>query len=264
MGIRAVVLGSGSAGNATCIEGGGTRVLLDAGFSCRELQARLGAVGVEPRRIDALVITHEHADHMRGAPLFSQKHKVPLYCTAATYRAAGLGRAGDYGHGAYAHVEVEPGAAFEIGGLRLRSFPVPHDAVETVGYAVECDGGRFGYATDLGHHTGAVREALRDCDLLMLESNHDVDMLQRGPYPAIVKQRVLGRHGHLDNETAAALLCEVTTERTRRVILAHLSRTNNRPDLALGAARRAFQARGRKAPDLHPAAQAGPSAWFEA
>jgi len=140
---------------------------------------------------------------------------------------------------------------------------VPHDAADTVGYAVECDGGRFGYATDLGHDAGTVRESLRDCDLLMLESNHDVDMLRRGPYPQVVKERVLSRHGHLDNETAAALLCDVATERTRRVILAHLSRTNNRPDLALLAARGEFERRGRRAPVLHPARQAAPSEWFE-
>ena len=264
MGIRLVVLGSGSAGNATCIEGGGARVLLDAGFSCRELGSRLRAVGVEPERLDALVITHEHADHIRGAALFSQTYEIPVYCTTATFRAAGLERAGVHGHGVFAHIAVEPGRAFEVGGLRLRPFPVPHDAADTVGYAVECEGGRFGYATDLGHDALPVREALRDCDLLMLESNHDVEMLRRGPYPQVVKERVLGRHGHLDNETAAALLCDVATDRTRRIILAHLSRTNNRPDLALTAARREFERRGRKAPDLHPAEQAAPSGWFDA
>jgi len=264
MGIRLVVLGSGSAGNATCIEGGGARVLLDAGFSCRELGARLGGMGVEPRRVDALVITHEHADHIRGAALFSRTHRVPLYCTPATFRAAGFERAGVHGHGVFEHVPVEPGTSFDVGGLRFRPFPVPHDAAETVGYAVECDGGRFGYATDLGHDAVPVREALRDCDVLMLESNHDVEMLRRGPYPQVVKDRVLGRHGHLDNETAAALLCDVATARTRRIILAHLSRTNNRPDLALTAARREFERCGRKAPALHPAGQAAPSSWFEA
>jgi len=264
MAIRLAVLGSGSAGNATCIEGGGARVLLDAGFSCRELQARLRAVGVEPHRLDALLITHEHADHIRGAALFSLTHKVPLYCTGATFRAAGLARAGVHGHGVFAHVPVAPGAAFEVGGLRLRPFSVPHDAADTVGYAVECDGERFGYATDLGHDAEPVREALRDCDLLMLESNHDLDMLRQGPYPQVVKERVLGRHGHLDNETAAALLCDVATGRTRRVILAHLSRTNNRPELALKATRREFERHGKRAPDLHPAGQAAPSSWFEA
>ncbi len=263
MAIRLAVLGSGSAGNATCIEGGGARVLLDAGFSCRELTARLRSVGVEPHRLDAVVITHEHADHIRGAALFSQTHKVPLYCTAATFRAAGLQRAGVHGHGVFGYVAVEPGTAFQVGGLRLEPFAVPHDAVDTVGYAVECAGIRFGYATDLGHDPETVRAALRDCDVLMLESNHDVEMLRQGPYPQVIKDRVLSRHGHLDNETAAALLCDVATERTRRVVLAHLSRTNNRPELALLATRRAFERRGRKTPDLHPAVQASPSGWFE-
>jgi phosphoribosyl 1,2-cyclic phosphodiesterase len=263
MTFRMAVLGSGSAGNATCIEGGGARVLLDAGFSCRELGARLRSVGVEPHRLDAILITHEHADHIRGAALFSQKHKVPVYCTAATFRAAGFQRAGVYGHGLYAQVEVEAGTPFEIGGLSLLPFSVPHDAVDTVGYAVECGEMRFGYATDLGHDAAPVREALRDCDTLMLESNHDVEMLRRGPYPEVVKERVLGRHGHLDNETAAALLCDVATERTRRVVLAHLSRTNNLPALALRAARGEFERRGRRTPDLHPAGQAAPSGWFE-
>ena len=263
MALRLAVLGSGSAGNATCIEGGGARLLLDAGFSCRELGTRLRAVGVEPHRLDAIVITHEHADHIRGAALFSRTHRVPVYCTEATFRAAGLARAGVHGDGVFAHVEVEAGVAFEVGGLRLVPFPVPHDAVDTVGYSVTCGEGRFGYATDLGHDPEPVRAALGDCDLLMLESNHDVEMLQRGPYPWVVKERVLGRHGHLDNETAAALLCDVATERTRRVILAHLSRTNNRPDLALRAARGEFERRGRTAPDLHPAGQAAPSGWFE-
>jgi phosphoribosyl 1,2-cyclic phosphodiesterase len=263
MTFRMAVLGSGSAGNATCIEGGGARVLLDAGFSCRELAVRLQSVGVEPYRLDAILITHEHADHIRGAALFSQKHKVPVYCTAATFRAAGLQRAEVHGHGVFAHVEVEAGRAFAIGGLGLLPFPVPHDAVDTVGYAVTCNEARLGYATDLGHQTAPIREALQDCDTLMLESNHDVGMLRSGPYPEVVKERVLGRHGHLDNETAAALLCDVATERTRRVVLAHLSRTNNRPALALQAARGEFERRGRRAPDIQPAVQASPSGWME-
>lgn len=261
--MRVVVLGSGSAGNATCIEGGGARLLLDAGFSCRELASRLRAVGVEPHRLDGVLVTHEHADHVRGAALFSKTYKVPLYCTPATFRAAGLSRAAPHGHGAHAHREVEPGASFAVGGLMVAAFPVPHDAVDTVGCTVSCDGKHFGYATDLGHDPEPVRRALDDCDLLMIESNHDVDMLREGPYPVIVKQRVLGRHGHLDNETAAALLCDVATARTGRVILAHLSRTNNRPELALLAARREFERRGRRAPDLHPAGQSAPSPWFE-
>jgi phosphoribosyl 1,2-cyclic phosphodiesterase len=259
MAVRLVVLGSGSAGNATCIEADGARVLIDAGFSARDLAARLQAVGVAPHRLDGVVITHEHADHVRGAALFSRTHRVPVWCTAATYRAAGLGR-----QGLFAHREVEAGVPFAVGGLRLVPFRVPHDAVETVGYRVESNGTRIGYATDLGHDAAEVRAALGGCDLLVLEANHDVDMLRRGPYPQGIKDRVLSRHGHLDNETTAGLLGDLTEGRTRAVVLAHLSRTNNSPGLALDAARRRFERLGRRVPALHAAEQFAPSPWFEA
>ena len=259
MAVRLVVLGSGSAGNATCIEGGGARILIDAGFSCRELAARLEAVGVAPHRLDALVITHEHADHIRGAALFSRTYRVPVWCTAGTFRAANLGR-----QGVPAHREVVAGTPFAIEGLRLTPFRVPHDAVETVGFGVESNGTRIGYATDLGHGADEARLGLAACDLLVLESNHDVGMVRGGPYPQVVKDRVLSRHGHLDNETAAELLGFLAEVRTRTVVLAHLSRTNNRPDLALGAAYRRFEALGRRPPAIHPAGQTAPSQWFEA
>jgi phosphoribosyl 1,2-cyclic phosphodiesterase len=256
--MRAAVLGSGSAGNATCVEADGTRILIDAGFSCRELTARLDAVGIDPRRIDALVITHEHADHIKGAARFSTTYGVPVYCAPATYRAASLDR-----QGVSAHVPVEAGEPFAVGGLRLRPIDVPHDAVATLGFTIESNGSRLGYVTDLGHWPESVGDAIRDCDLLVLESNHDVGMVREGPYPAIVKDRVLGRHGHLDNETAALLACAACTDRTARLVLAHLSRTNNTPDLAIGAARAAFDRAGRPQPALHAAAQDAPSPWFE-
>ncbi len=258
MAIRLAVLGSGSAGNATCIDGGGARILLDAGFSCREMARRLRAVGVEPHRLDGIILTHEHGDHVRGASLFSRTFKVPVLCTDETFRAAGLAEAG-----VHARYPVGAGSPFAIGGMTLRPFTVPHDAAETVGYVVECGGARVGYATDLGHSTAAVRAGLLDCDLLMLEANHDVEMLLRGPYPETVKKRVLGRHGHLDNQTAAELASEVASDRTARIVLAHLSRTNNLPSLALRAALRGFERAGRRAPRLHAADQWVPSPWFE-
>ena len=258
MGIRLAVLGSGSAGNATCIEGEGARVLVDAGFSCRELISRLRAVGVEPHRIDAVIVTHEHADHVRGAPLFSRTHGVPIYCTRATHRAAGLDR-----QNVHATVEIDPETPFAIEGLTIRPFKVPHDAVETIGCTIEGNGARVGYATDLGHGAEAVREGLRDCDLLILESNHDVEMLRAGPYPETIKRRVLSRHGHLDNESAADLAAESASDRTRSIVLAHISRTNNRPDLALRAAQHRFDRAGRRAPRISAADQGRPSSWFE-
>ncbi len=259
MGIRLTVLGSGSAGNATCIAGDGVTILVDAGFSCRELAGRLRAVGVGPESLQGLLITHEHADHVRGAARFSRSFGVPVYCSAATFRAAGLDR-----EAIPEWIEVEAGAPFAVGGLTITPFPVPHDAVDTVGYVVQAEGRRVGYATDLGHGAAPVREGLAGCDLLVLESNHDVDLLQSGPYPEVVKQRILSRHGHLDNESAAELLADVAGERTRRVVLAHLSRTNNRPALAVEAARREFERAGLRPPPIHPADQWTPSPWFEA
>jgi phosphoribosyl 1,2-cyclic phosphodiesterase len=258
MTIRLTVLGSGSAGNATCIVGNGSRLLLDAGFSCRQLGARLEAVGVTPAGLDGIVVTHEHVDHVRGAALFARKHDVPIYCTPSTARAAGL----DGVDGA-ALRSIIPDEPFAVGGLQIKSFPVPHDAVETIGCTVECNGARIGYATDFGHAADSVRQGLADCDLLILEANHDVAMLQSGPYPEQVKRRVLGRHGHLDNETSARLASEVVSERTGCIVLAHLSAKNNRPDLALAAVGKRFERDGRKKPGLYAAGQAEPSPWFE-
>jgi phosphoribosyl 1,2-cyclic phosphodiesterase len=258
MAIRLAVLGSGSGGNATLIDTGSMRLLLDAGFSCRSLVQRLRFIGVEPDSIGALLLTHEHGDHVSGAAGFARSFGVPIYCTAGTARAAMLDSA---------ECEVRrllAGAPFFLDGVRVEPFAVPHDAVETVGYVLEARGARVGYATDLGHGPRSVRERLLGCDLLILESNHDVDLLRSGPYPESVKQRVLSRHGHLDNEEAADLLCEVAGDGTGTVVLAHLSRTNNRPDLALQAARRRFAAHGRRAPALHAAEQGRPSPWFEA
>jgi len=285
MALRLAVLGSGSGGNATLIEGGGARILVDAGFSCRGLVQRLRYVGVEPEEIDAILITHEHGDHLGGAAAFAAAFEVPLYCTRGTARAAGLPMTGG-GSGlplqsTFALAEprpapapgepavpvahpVEAGRAFDIESLTVRAFAVPHDAVETVGFIVTDGSTQTGYATDLGHVPAAVRDWLKGCDLLVMEANHDVGMLRAGPYPESVKERVLSRHGHLDNLAAADLLCDVARERTRTVVLAHLSRTNNHPDLALDAVRRRFAEHGRRAPALLAADQARPMAWLDA
>jgi len=257
MAIRLAVLGSGSGGNATLVEGGGVRVLVDAGFSCRMLAQRLRLVGLEPAAIDALLITHEHGDHVGGAAAFAAAFGVPIYCTRGTAAAAG------FGAGEAVVRTIVADEPFDLGALRVRPFAVPHDAAETIGYVLEAGGARAGYVTDLGHGPAAVREGLRECDLLVVESNHDLDMLRTGPYPEHIKARVLGRHGHLDNETAADILGEVVGRATRAVVLAHLSRTNNSPELALGAVRRRLDERGRRVPALHAAEQRRPSPWFE-
>jgi len=254
MALRLAVLGSGSGGNATLVEGGGARILVDAGFSRRGLEQRLRYAGVEPESLDAILITHEHGDHLGGAAAFAAAFGVPIHCTRGTARAAGI---------AIEHA-VEAGRAFDIESLTVWPFGVPHDAVETVGFVLsESGGGRAAYLTDLGHAPPPVRDWLRDCDLLVMEANHDVGMLRAGPYPEHVKERVLSRHGHLDNLAAADLLCEVARERTRTVVLAHLSRTNNHPEIALDAVRRRFAEHGRRAPALLAADQARPMPWVE-
>jgi phosphoribosyl 1,2-cyclic phosphodiesterase len=277
MAIRLAVLGSGSGGNATLIEGGGARVLVDAGFSCRGLAQRLRYVGVEPDALDAVLVTHEHADHIGGAASFAEAFGVPIHCTRGTARAAGLvdgfaaGRVSEPAPEA-AKIEVtafqvnsfEAGRPFAVEQLEIMPFAVPHDAVDAVGFVLEAEGLRIGYATDLGHGPQPVRDGLRECDLLVIESNHDVGLLRAGPYPQSVKDRVLSRHGHLDNEAAADLLCDVSGGRTQAIVLAHLSQTNNRPELALGAIARRFAEHGRRLPTVRAADQRRPSAWVEA
>jgi phosphoribosyl 1,2-cyclic phosphodiesterase len=254
MAIRLAVLGSGSGGNATLIEGGGARVLVDAGFSCRGLVQRLRYLGVEADTLDAVLVTHEHADHIGGAAAFAETIGVPLHCTRGTARAAGL----------VDSTTFEAGRPFAVEQLEVTPFTVPHDAADAVGFVLEAEGLRVGYATDLGHSPQAVRDVLRECDVLVVESNHDVGLLRAGPYPQSVKDRVLSRHGHLDNEAAADLLCDVTEGRTRAIVLAHLSQTNNRPELALGAIARRFADHGRRLPAVRAADQRRPSAWIEA
>src|SRR5262245_17945628 len=257
MAIRLTVLGSGSGGNATLVEGGGARVLIDAGFSCKGLVQRLRLVGVEPEALDALLITHEHADHVAGAALFATSFGKPIYCTPGTARAAEF-----EADGATVRA-IDPGRPFEIATLKVSPFAVPHDAAEAIGFVLESGTARAGYVTDLGHGPWGVREALRECDLLVVESNYDHHMLRYGPYPERVKERVLGRHGHLDNEMAAEILTQVVDRRTRAIVLAHLSRTNNSPDIALGTTRRRLEECGRRVPRLHAAVQETPSPWFE-
>jgi phosphoribosyl 1,2-cyclic phosphodiesterase len=252
---RIVPLGSGSQGNATLVEVDSTRLLVDAGLSARALERRLGAVGVEPGDLDAVLLSHEHSDHARGAERFSKRHGVPVVCDHGTLEAMDVSRA---------HLAdwqpLEPGRLLEIGGARIDAFPVPHDAVRPVGFAIEGRGTRVAIVTDLGHATTLVLERLRGCDLLMIEANHDDRMLRDGPYPWQLKQRVGGRLGHLSNDEAAAVLRRVAGDSLRAVVLAHLSKHNNTHRLALQAARRALQSVGRGDVDVSVAECDRPSA----
>jgi phosphoribosyl 1,2-cyclic phosphodiesterase len=194
-------------------------------------------VGESIAELDAVVVSHEHEDHVKGIPVLCRRQQVPVYCTPASWKARRPPRSGA---DASEFVEIQPGRVFEVGDLSFLPFRVPHDAADCVGFRVETDGRAVGYATDLGHSTLLVEERLRDCDVLVMESNHDVEMLRAGPYPPHLKQRIAGRAGHLSNDATARLLDAIWTERTRHVFLAHLSETNNHPELALQTSRAAL------------------------
>jgi phosphoribosyl 1,2-cyclic phosphodiesterase len=229
--LRVGVLGSGSGGNAVVIESGKRRILLDAGFSARELGKRMKLLGVDPSGVEALVLTHEHQDHCKGADGFAKKFKVPVYATEGTL--AGTWLREDVARSA---VLIRSGEPFEVAGFRIEPFLIPHDAREPVGFVVEDPlGRRVGLVADLGCRTSLAWGRLQDLDVLLLETNHDLDMLRNGPYPWSLKQRVAGRHGHLSNRDAADGLPELINDRLRWVALYHLSRTNNLPALAAAA-----------------------------
>jgi phosphoribosyl 1,2-cyclic phosphodiesterase len=238
--LRIKVLGSGSAGNATLVEGGGARVLLDAGLGPRQLAERLQSAGVDPARLDAVFVSHEHGDHARGAAAFSARWGVPLAGTAGTFRAGGLA-----GAKVARYEEIRAGETRTVGRLQVKALPVPHDAAAPVAFVVSAGTASFGHATDLGHLSRGLVEAFRACDALLVESNYDPAMLRDGPYPWSLKERILGPLGHLANGDVGRLLEKGLGLRCRKVVLAHLSRKNNHPELALMAAEEAL-ARARR------------------
>ena len=285
--MRMTVLASGSKGNSTVLASSTTRILVDAGLSCRELMKRLKAAGEDPASLDAILITHEHQDHVQGLAVTARRLGIPVYLTEPTHRAwarwltprkkityaewleqrkaqaAAAAMEPDQEEKeaaeealseASAGAERDPawipaveyfqsGNGFRIGDIAVTPFTIPHDAVDPVGFVFEAEGVRVGMATDLGYLPSNLNMHLRGCDILMLESNHDLDMLRDGPYPWAVKQRVMSRVGHLSNDAAAEFLARHYDGHATFVILAHLSESNNLPELARMAAEGALQER---------------------
>lgn len=257
--MRVTVLGSGSGGNSTLIEGGGARILVDAGFSGRDLERRLREAGVEPSLLDGIVITHDHSDHTHGMGVLARRFGTPLYLTARTRLAAARLLTGrEEVH------EYVSGRPFRIGGLEIDPFLTVHDAADPVAVTVrEIEtGDRLGIATDLGRPTVAVRASLAGCHLLVLEANHDEAMLWNGPYPWSVKQRIASSHGHLSNEAAATLARELYHRTLAAVVLAHLSEHCNDAALARDVVARTLNAAGFAGP-LVVASQARPLGPFD-
>jgi phosphoribosyl 1,2-cyclic phosphodiesterase len=234
------VLGSGSSGNATLVEGGGTRILIDAGLGPRELAERLQSAGVDPASLDLVLLSHEHGDHARGAASFSRKWGVRLSGTRGTYAAAGLGATEIAGYDVLAG-----GATREIGALSVAAVPVAHDAAEPIAFVVSCGGRSLGHATDLGHLGRPFTAAFGSCSALLLESNYDPVLLRDGPYPWSLKERILSPLGHLSNGDVGRYLASGLPEACETVVLAHLSRKNNHPDVALMVAETALERSGR-------------------
>jgi phosphoribosyl 1,2-cyclic phosphodiesterase len=296
------VLASGSKGNSTLVASSTTRILVDAGLSCREILRRMKAAGEDPAALDAILITHEHQDHVQGLAVTARRLGIPVYLTEPTHRAwvrwltprkrityaewleqrrkqsaelraqASEKEGGpEAGSGASSSFEPEPdaeekaaaeeslaepekdpaalpaveyfqsGNPFRIGDIAVTPFTIPHDAIDPVGFVFEVEGARLGVATDLGYIPSNLHAHLRRCDVLMLESNHDLEMLRDGPYPWAVKQRVMSRVGHLSNDAAAEFLAHRYDGHATYVVLAHLSESNNLPELARIAAERALR-----------------------
>jgi len=231
--MRICVLASGSSGNCTLVESDSARVLLDVGISWARVANALASIGVDPVSIDAIIVSHEHTDHVAGVGVAARKLRCPVYISFNTLTFA-ASRLKDVGREQIVLTDV--GRPFSVNDIEFTAFPVPHDAVDPVGFTLKCNGLKVGIATDLGYPTNVVRHCLGACNALVLESNHDRRMLLSGPYPFELKQRIASRQGHLSNEQSADLLSKVIHKDLAFVFLSHLSEENNTPELAFNAA----------------------------
>jgi len=247
--VKFTVLGSGSAGNCAYVETTDARILVDAGFSPLQIRKRLATIGKTPENLSAILVTHEHSDHIAGILGLADKFHIPVYCNRGTqdgtiwaFKAKwdSKKKPAFEGMDGTEHLKskidwrlFETGARFEIGDVGIETFSIPHDAQDPVGYMLRTASGTIGFATDLGHVTKLVLERIRAANVLVLESNHDVKMLQDCPRRSwALKQRILGRHGHISNVTAAETIAQIISADLRQLYLAHLSRECNKPELA--------------------------------
>lgn len=232
---------SGSSGNATYIEAGNARLLIDAGLSCKRITELLERVGVDPRTLSAILITHEHIDHVRGVNILSKKHDIPVYANADTWSVL---KAPLRDVAAKNVCVFESDRDFYLAGARILPFSVPHDAVHCVGFTVSAQGHKVGVCTDLGHVDARILSILSGCDLLLFEANHDVDMLMAGSYPYLLKKRILSGNGHMNNDDCGRALVKLHETGVKNVILGHLSQENNYPALAMIAVRSVLEEAG--------------------
>src|SRR5215471_15719590 len=243
--MRMTVLASGSRGNSAVISSANASILVDAGISCRETLKRMKTVGEDPQRLKAIVISHEHNDHIAGLQVLARKLQIPVYITEATYQS--WRRVTRDAEGRPAKLErrehFHAGRSFSVADIAITSFTIPHDAADPCGFTFKADGIKIGVVTDLGYLPFSVKDHLRRCDGLMIESNHDVEMLRNGPYPWMVKQRVMSRVGHLSNTALAEFFAKDYDAQAAFLVLAHLSEHNNHPELARETAFKALGGR---------------------
>ena len=249
MSVKFTILGSGSSGNCAYLETAEARILVDAGFSPLQIRKRLASIGKTPENLTAILITHEHSDHIAGILGLADKFHIPVYCNRGTqdgtiwaFKAKwdSKKKPAFAGTDGTEHLKSKidwrlfaTGASFEIGDVGIDTFSIPHDAQDPVGFLLRTAAGNFGFATDLGHVTKLVLERIRAANILVLESNHDVKMLQDCPRRSwALKQRILGRHGHISNATAAETIAQIMSAGLKQLYLAHLSRECNTPKLA--------------------------------
>jgi phosphoribosyl 1,2-cyclic phosphodiesterase len=242
MGVSVSVLASGSRGNSAIVASARAKILVDAGISCREIVKRMRATGEDPRTLSAILITHEHADHVHGLAVLARKFQLPVFMTEATHQAWARWLRDDAGeYPQLARLELfSAGRSFQVGDIAVTPFTIPHDAADPVGLTFRADGIKVGIATDLGYLPRNVSHQLRGCDVLVIESNHDLEMLRVGPYPWSVKQRVGSPTGHLSNEKLAKFFSTEYDGSASYIVLAHISEQNNHPELARGTAEKAL------------------------
>lgn len=234
------ILGSGSGGNCAYVETDQARILIDAGFSLRQIRQRLATIGRTPENLTGILVTHEHSDHVQGLIQLGQKLRIPIYCNRATQDAL-------Y-YQLRSRLECRlfvTGNSFELEDVLVESFSIPHDAQDPVGFLLRTPEGNIGFLTDLGHATKLATERVRRANVLVLESNHDIKLLQDCPHrPWSLKQRILGRHGHLSNEAAADLAEQIMSSELHQLFLGHLSGECNRPEIAYEVMNRRLQKLG--------------------
>ena len=224
-------IASGSSGNCIYAGNKNTKLLIDAGISCKRIEKGLFDIDVNPETLDGILVTHEHSDHVQGIGVMARRYKVPVFATAETFSAMNRMKSLGKIDPALFHI-VEPEVSFFVNDVKVNPFSIPHDAANPVAYTLESDGHKLGVATDLGNYNDAIISHLKDSEILLLEANHDINMLQVVKYPYVLKRRILGELGHLSNDNCGRLINHLLHPGLKQIFLGHLSKENNYPDLA--------------------------------